>query len=258
MRLWERMKGRTGMLMLLAALLVVVLACTALAESYPFGGTINAETNMRRTPKSNESNVITRIPEGEGVTVIGASGNFYRIEYDGKTGYVFKKYVDKGGSVGGSAGSSNAFTATGYPYETVCIEAVNLRKSSSTSAKKLASIPVGGKVTVLSLNGSWAKVTYNGTTGWCKKDYLRLATIVKGTPTPSAGPTLSPLEDASSYQVLQSGSDGSQVMALQEALKTLPMGVIWEEYCARQGVPADDAWIDTVLTYEKEVLLKRG
>ena len=50
----------------------------------------------------------------------------------------------------------------------------------------------------------------------------------------------------------------TELMALQEALKTLPMGVIWEEYCARQGVPADDAWIDTVLTYEKEVLLKRG
>lgn len=212
MRLWKRIKGRTGLL-LLAALVLTIAICTALAESYPFAGMINAETNLRRTPKSNESNVITRVPDGEAVTVIGESGNFYRIEYDGKTGYVFKKYVDKGGSSSGST-----FTATGYPYDTVCIEAVNLRKSSSTSAKKLASIPVGGKVTVLALNGTWAKVTYNGTTGWCKKDYLRLATIVKGTPTPTVGPTLSPWEDASSYQVLQSGSDGTQVMALQEAL----------------------------------------
>lgn len=218
MRLWERMKGRTGMIVMLAVLLVAALACTALAESYPFTGTVNAETNLRRTPKSNESNVIARVPEGEVVQVTGASGNFYRIEYGGMTGYVFKKYVDKGGNASSGSAGSGAFTATGYPYETVCIKEVSLRKTSSTSAKKLDTIPVGGKVTVLALNGSWAKVTYGGQTGWCKKDYLRLATIVKGTPTPTTGPTLSPWEDASGYQVLQAGSDGNHVMALQEAL----------------------------------------
>ncbi len=218
MRLWERIKSRTATLLVLAAALLTILACVALAESYPFAGKTNDDTNMRRTPNSSESNVIARIPEGDTVTVIGATGNFYRIEYDGKTGYVFKKYVQKATGSASSGSSDNAFTATGYPYDTVAIDDVNLRKSASTSAKKLTTIPVGGKVTVLRLNGSWAQVTYNGTTGWCKKAYLRLATIVKGTPTPTVGPTLAPGEDASSYQVLQSGSDGNQVMALQEAL----------------------------------------
>ena len=105
MRLWERMKGNAG-IVLLAMVLVALLVCTALAESYPFTGTVNAETNLRRTPKSNESNVIARVPEGEVVQVTGASGNFYRIEYDGQTGYVFKKYVDKGGTSSGSSGIS--------------------------------------------------------------------------------------------------------------------------------------------------------
>ena len=59
-------------------------------------------------------------------------------------------------------------------------------------------------------------------------------------------------------RTLQQEERFTELMALQEALKTMPMGVIWEEYCARQGVPADDAWIDNVLAYEKEVLLKRG
>ena len=218
MRLWERMKGHWGMPTLLAVMLVALLACTALAESYPFVGTINAETNLRRTAKSNESNVICRVPEGEVVQVTGASGNFYRIEYGGQTGYVFKQYVTKGGSLSGGSSDNGAFTATGYPYDTVCIKEVRLRKSSSTSSTQLATIRVGDRVTVLAINGSWAKVTYNGMTGWCKKEYLRLATIVKGTPTPTAGPTIAPWENTISYQLLQSGSDGSQVMALQEAL----------------------------------------
>lgn len=214
MRLWERMKNHAGLLTVLVLVLAALL-CTALAESYPFTGVTNGATNMRRTPNSSESNVIVRIPQGEQVSVTGASGNFYRIEYDGKTGYVFKQYVDKSA---GTSGSSGAFTATGYPYDTVATGNVNLRKSQSTTAKKLASIPAGAAVTVNSVSGSWANVTYDGQTGWCKKDYLRLATIVKATPTPTAAPTLNPSEDTGSYQLLQSGSDGNQVMALQEAL----------------------------------------
>ena len=31
---------------------------------------------------------------------------------------------------------------------------------------------------------------------------------------------------------------------IQEALKTLPFGDIWNEYCARQGAPADDGVVD--------------
>jgi len=214
MRLWERMKDRAGLLAMLA-LLLAVLACTALAESYPFTGVVNDDTNMRRTPNSSQSNVIARIPEGDTVTVTGASGNFYRVEYDGKTGYVFKKYVDK--STGAQQGSGT-LTATGYPYDTVAKDDVSLRKTKSTSAKKLATIPEGAFVTVNSLSGDWANVTYGGQTGWCKKSYLRLATIVKATAAPTAAPTIDPAEDTGSYQVLQAGSDGNHVMALQEAL----------------------------------------
>lgn len=215
MRLWERMKERAGMLTVLAIVLAL-LCCTALAESYPFAAVTNADTNMRRTPNSNQSNVIARIPEGDSITVLGASGNFYRIEYAGQTGYIFKKYAEK--STGTTSDGSSVFTATGYPYRTVATDDVSLRKTRSTSARKLASINEGDTVTVLGLNGSWANVTFDGQTGWCLSKYLRLATIVEATAEPSSAPTLNPGEDASSYQVLQSGSDGNQVMALQEAL----------------------------------------
>jgi len=214
MRLWERMKGRAGLLTVLVVVLTL-LCCVALAESYPFAAVTNADTNMRRTPNSSQSNVIARIPEGDSITVLGASGNFYRIEYGGQTGYIFKKYAEK---ATGAAGSTGEFTATGYPYQSIARDDVSLRKSRSNSAKKLASIPEGAYVTVLGVNGSWANVRYEEETGWCLSKYIRLATIVKATPEPSAAPTLNPGEDASSYQVLQSGSDGNQVMALQEAL----------------------------------------
>ena len=89
MRIWERMRTKLGV-MAIAALLMMLCATAALAASYPFTGVVNDDTNMRSTASSYTANIIRRIPEGDIVTVTGATGNFYRIEYDGKTGYVHK------------------------------------------------------------------------------------------------------------------------------------------------------------------------
>ena len=209
MRLWEKQKRALALL-----LAVLLLAATGSAASgYPFTGEINAETNMRSTPNSSVSNVIMRVGEGEVVKVTGASGNFYRIEYDGRTGYVFKKYVEET-----TAPTGSGVTSSGYPYMTVTTDDVNLRAAASTSAKRLLTIREGESVSVLQLSGSWVNVTYNGQTGWVHKDYVRLATISAATAAPV---TANPLESTSSYQLLQSGADGDQVMALQEALQEL-------------------------------------
>lgn len=214
MRNWEPSKIRRLLLIALAGLLLTVGA--AIAASYPFTGVVNADTNMRSTANSYESNIIRRIPQGDEVKVLGAKGNFYQVEYDGKTGYVFKKYVQEGS--GASLGTSAGFTSTGYPYTTVTTGNVNLRRTASTSGKKLTTIPKGATVTVHQVSGSWVNVTYAGMTGWASKSYIRLATISAATPTPTAAPTADPAESTTSYQLLQSGADGDQVMALQEAL----------------------------------------
>ncbi len=208
MRMMERM--RKG-LALFGALVLLLTATIAFAASYPFNGVVTSDTNMRSTPSSYESNVIRRIPEGDSVYVLSESGNFYRIQYDGKTGYVFQSYVKQ---TAGTSSSGSSFTAEGYPYQTVTTSSVNLRKSASTSAKRLTTIPNGATITVHQLSGSWAKVTYSSYSGWVMKDYIRVATIVTVNPAPTARPN----DMTTTYQLLQSGADGTQVTALQEAL----------------------------------------
>ena len=215
MRIWERMKTKWGV-MVIVTLLAVLAAGVAMAASYPFTGVTNDDTNMRSTANSTVSNVIRRIPEGDEVKVIGETGNFYRIEYDGKTGYVFKKYVEKGKGSSSSSSSSSSLVVTGYPYSTITKDSVNLRQTASTSAKKLATIPSGAVITVQQVSGSWAQVTYNNQTGWVVKDYIKLASII--TTNPDSGATMNPTEQDDGYQLLQSGADGNHVTALQEAL----------------------------------------
>ncbi len=56
---------------------------------------------------------------------------------------------------------------------------------------------------------------------------------------------------------LQAEGDFTHVLAISEELKTLPFGLVWDEYCERCGVISGAEWIGSVDEYEREVLSKR-
>jgi L-rhamnose isomerase len=47
-------------------------------------------------------------------------------------------------------------------------------------------------------------------------------------------------------------------LALLEELNTMPFGAVWDYHCLKHHVPAADHWIDDVLGYEKQVLMRRA
>ena len=49
-----------------------------------------------------------------------------------------------------------------------------------------------------------------------------------------------------------------KLMMMNEELKTMPFGVVWQEYCRREGVPEDESWFESIESYERDVLSKRG
>ena len=55
----------------------------------------------------------------------------------------------------------------------------------------------------------------------------------------------------------QDEEDFTSALVISEEIKTLPFDAIWEKYCEKQGVIADDSWFEDVKKYEQEVLLKR-
>ena len=56
---------------------------------------------------------------------------------------------------------------------------------------------------------------------------------------------------------LQNEDNWTELMVVQEEVKTLPFGIVWNEYCRRCGVPVDGEWFASVKEYENEVQLKR-
>lgn len=56
---------------------------------------------------------------------------------------------------------------------------------------------------------------------------------------------------------LQDEARMTELMVEQEAVKTLPLGDIWNEYCQRQSVASDKEFYSEIKKYEDEVLAKR-
>ncbi|MBQ3761089.1 MAG: SH3 domain-containing protein [Clostridia bacterium] len=119
--------------------------------------------SLRETPDTSAKR-LDKVPLGAYVIAKGgASNGFVKVEYKGKTGYILGTYLKK--------------TNTGnvsLPDQRVagCEYWVSLRLSPSTSATRLAKVPLGAKVTNCVKNGSFVKCTYNGQTGYILAKYL--------------------------------------------------------------------------------------
>jgi len=62
---------------------------------------------------------------------------------------------------------------------------------------------------------------------------------------------------ADKLRAVELSGDYTSRLALQEELKSMPFGAVWDYYCMKAGVPVGAAWIDDVKKYEKDVQSKR-
>ena len=215
MSVWKK---RTRRVLWMTGLLTLVCGL-ALALSYPFLSTTTDSVRLRRSA-SKSATVLETVPSGAQVEVLEKTGSFYKVKYNGRTGYVQADYVSTEKSEITAVTPEPMEVVGSYPYTTVTREQVNLRASRSVRGTLLKKIPQGAEITVNGKNGSWAEVEYKGVSGYVKTDYITLKEVkkVRVTPTPTPVPTLSPEESAAEYTALEKGAQGSEVKALQEAL----------------------------------------
>lgn len=63
------------------------------------------------------------------------------------------------------------------------------------------------------------------------------------------------LQPNAKLKELQNESNFTEVMFIQEEMKTMPFGDVWNEFLSRENVPEN--YLNEIKVYEKEVLLKR-
>lgn len=65
------------------------------------------------------------------------------------------------------------------------------------------------------------------------------------------------LEPTKRLRAAEEEGDYTTRLALQEEIKSLPFGAVWDAYCESQGVPVGETWLAAVKDYEKKVLSRR-
>lgn len=66
------------------------------------------------------------------------------------------------------------------------------------------------------------------------------------------------LEPTEMLHGAEEAGDFTTRLALQEEIKTLPVGAVWDYYCESKGVPVGESWLAEAKRYEKDVLSKRS
>ncbi len=103
-----------------------------------------------------------------------------------------------------------------YPYSTATTASVNMRKRASISAARMLTVPAGGTISVLKVEGDFLQVTYRNYTGYVMAMYVDIP------PQYLPGSTLQhDVEAQTRYERLSVGSEGFKVRALQQALQEL-------------------------------------
>ena len=87
--------------------LVLILCLVPLFSAMAQTGTVTVEALNVRASASTDSNVVGVIHEGQKVTIKDTTGNWYKINCNGKSGYVWKKYIKLSSSSSSSSGSSS-------------------------------------------------------------------------------------------------------------------------------------------------------
>jgi L-rhamnose isomerase len=86
----------------------------------------------------------------------------------------------------------------------------------------------------------------------------RIAAYVVGARATRQAILIGLLDPTGRLRAAEDAGRGHERLALMEQAKALPWGAVWDELCARDGVPAGSDWLREVARHERTVLAQRG
>jgi len=130
-------------------------------DSYASEIRITTERVHFRTGAGTNYTSMGVLDKGIKVNYISQSGNWTKVEYNSKTGYIYSDYLKEE--------QSTSTTSTMYVTPD---SGLNVRKGPGTSYAKIKTLSKGTEVTVYSTINGWSKIKANGVEGYVSSEYL--------------------------------------------------------------------------------------
>ena len=131
------------------------------------------ESITLRTADSTSAKEIRQIPLGAAVSFMeNASNGFYKVSYNGSTGYALASYLSVD-PYDHYVASTTAADLSWRGKVVRCDEFITLRKTPSTKGEELIKIPLGAIVTVYSgADNGFYYINYGGIEGYALASYI--------------------------------------------------------------------------------------
>ena len=185
--------------MLITILIITITSVLLIVSNFSFAasqGEITASSVNFRSQANSSSDVIGSLSKGATVTIDGEEGNFYKITYNSKQGYVSKQFVkttdssNQNESDNKSTSATNTATSATTSSTESLTEEEAIKKNEVTvnsdttiyvlpllNSTKVGNFTKNGKVTLVSINGKWAYVRGSSKSGWIDKEVLSSQTV---------------------------------------------------------------------------------
>ena len=149
------------------------------ASAVEYAATASA-VYMRSEPQ-NGAAIVCTIPENTTIQKVSQNGNWYQVSYNGKTGYIYKKFLKQTGETAAPAQQPQGTTSapaqkedkpqetTGAVYTTA---GVNMRTQPKNGSAVICVVPQGTQVQKTGTSGNWVQISYNNQTGYVYNKYL--------------------------------------------------------------------------------------
>lgn len=167
---------------------VTTAAATAVVCTGALAANVTSTTNVNvRSGPGNSYSVLTVMKSGTTTSNLGTSGNWTKVTVNGKTGYVYNKYL--------TSGSNAPSTPTTSTSKTVYVtaSALNVRSGAGTSYSVIGSLSKGKAASVVGTSGNWYKIKYGSGYGYISASYTSAKAPSSSTsntpPTTSSGKT---------------------------------------------------------------------
>lgn len=184
--------------------------------TYATTGTVNTETARMRSEPSAEASIVELVSMSEKVEVVEETGDWYKVQYNGKTGYVSKSLLDVTGEVTSTADTTEE-TANTTPEETTTepdpqettatpqeatpedvakeseIELtesyvgklsseVTIKILPSINSTNIAKIEANTQITIIEILNDWCYIQTDSYLGWARVEIVKNAIATPATP----------------------------------------------------------------------------
>lgn len=155
---------------LLVTLLTIVSSQIAFADS----GVVNTASLRVRQKPSLTSSITGFLSKNTKINTLGKEGEFYKISYSGKTGYVHTSYINILKDTSAAKSVVSVKPANIEKYGVITASILNVRSGAGPSYPVTGSIKLGSKVTMYENINGFYKITYSGKTSYISALYVKV------------------------------------------------------------------------------------